>query len=41
MITFGDGLNDNEMLQFAGTGVAMANGVQQTKEAASFITNSA
>lgn len=39
-IAFGDGLNDIEMLQAAGVGVAMGNGTEQTKQAADFITKS-
>ncbi|MBM6617606.1 Cof-type HAD-IIB family hydrolase [Bacillus suaedaesalsae] len=40
VVAFGDGLNDIEMLQFAGTGVTMGNGVKQAKEVASFVTKS-
>lgn len=36
---FGDGLNDIEMLQTVGTGVAMGNGVKEAKEHAKFITS--
>lgn len=36
-IAFGDGLNDIEMLQAVGLGVAMENGHQQTKEVADII----
>ncbi len=35
---FGDGFNDIEMLQFVGTGVAMANGREVTKAAADHVT---
>jgi len=35
---FGDGLNDLEMLEAAGTGVAMGNAVPQLKELANMIT---
>ncbi|WP_027408293.1 Cof-type HAD-IIB family hydrolase [Anoxybacteroides tepidamans] len=37
---FGDGLNDLEMLQFAGTGVAMGNAKEEVKEVADFVTKS-
>lgn len=37
---FGDGLNDLEMLQFVGTGIAMANGFEELKARADFITDS-
>ncbi len=37
---FGDGLNDLEMIQFVGTGVAMANGYDQLKEVADYVTDS-
>lgn len=40
VVAFGDGLNDIEMLQFAGNGVAMGNGVKQVKEVASLVTKS-
>ncbi len=35
---FGDGLNDLQMIEFAGTGVAMGNAVPELKKAADFIT---
>ncbi|MGM7720203.1 Cof-type HAD-IIB family hydrolase [uncultured Metabacillus sp.] len=35
---FGDGLNDLEMIEFVGTGVAMGNAVPSLKEIADFIT---
>lgn len=35
---FGDGLNDLEMIRFAGTGVAMGNAVPELKGAADFVT---
>ncbi|MGR6897965.1 Cof-type HAD-IIB family hydrolase [Rummeliibacillus sp. BSL5] len=38
-IAFGDGLNDVEMLQAAGTSVAMGNGHPKAKEAATFVTD--
>lgn len=37
---FGDGLNDLEMLQFVGTGVAMDNGFEELKRQADFVTDS-
>jgi len=39
-MAFGDGLNDVEMLSLVGTGVAMGNGVEEAKKAASFVTTS-
>ena len=38
IIAFGDGLNDAEMLRFAGIGVAMGNAEDATKAAADFVT---
>ncbi|HET7629451.1 MAG TPA: Cof-type HAD-IIB family hydrolase [Bacillales bacterium] len=38
VIAFGDGLNDIEMLRFAGIGVAMGNAQPETKAAADFVT---
>ncbi|MCZ8539377.1 Cof-type HAD-IIB family hydrolase [Psychrobacillus psychrodurans] len=38
-VAFGDGLNDIEMLQFAGTSVAMGNCVKELKEHATFVTD--
>lgn len=38
-IAFGDGLNDVEMLQFVGTGVAMGNSVDELKKHATFVTD--
>ncbi|GMB08621.1 phosphatase [Thermolongibacillus altinsuensis] len=35
---FGDGLNDIEMLQFVGTGVAMGNAKEEVKQIADFVT---
>jgi len=35
---FGDGLNDIEMLQFVGTGVAMGNAREEVKKVADFVT---
>lgn len=37
---FGDGLNDIEMIQYVGTGVAMANGFKELKVAADIVTDS-
>lgn len=37
-IAFGDAHNDIEMLQFAGIGVAMGNGYEETKKAADYVT---
>lgn len=37
-VAFGDGSNDLDMIQFAGTGVAMANAVDELKSAADFVT---
>lgn len=37
---FGDGLNDLEMIQYVGTGVAMANGFDELKVVADIITDS-
>jgi len=37
---FGDGLNDLELMQFVGTGVAMENGFEELKAASDFITTS-
>lgn len=38
-VAFGDGLNDIEMLQFAGTSVAMGNCVEELREHATFVTD--
>lgn len=35
---FGDALNDLEMLRYVGTGIAMGNGLDETKVAADFVT---
>ena len=35
---FGDGMNDIEMLQTAGTGIAMGNGAEAAKKAADYVT---
>lgn len=40
MIAFGDGQNDQTMLQFAKVGVAMENAVESLKEVADFVTKS-
>src|SRR5699024_8512619 len=37
---FGDGLNDMEIIQFVGTGVAMENGFEELKATADFVTDS-
>lgn len=37
-VAFGDGANDINMLEMAGTGVAMGNAVPEAKEAADFVT---
>ncbi|MBB6449450.1 hypothetical protein HNR44_001399 [Geomicrobium halophilum] len=37
-VAFGDALNDIEMLQYVGTGIAMGNGLDETKEAADLVT---
>lgn len=38
VIAFGDSMNDYEMIQRAGTGVAMGNAVEPLKEAADYVT---
>ena len=38
-IAFGDGGNDLEMIEYAGTGVAMGNGVDEVKAAADYVTD--
>lgn len=38
VIAFGDSMNDLEMIQFAGTGVAMGNAIPELKAAADFVT---
>ena len=38
VIAFGDTTNDNEMIEYSGTGVCMINGSDDTKAAADFIT---
>ena len=40
MIACGDGYNDLSMIQFAGLGVAMENGVLPVRQAADFVTRS-
>ncbi len=35
---FGDGLNDLQMIEYVGTGVAMGNAVPELKEIADFVT---
>ncbi|WP_261133824.1 Cof-type HAD-IIB family hydrolase [Bacillus sp. Marseille-Q3570] len=38
VVAFGDGLNDLEMLEFAGTGIAMGNSKEPAKRVADFVT---
>lgn len=38
ILVFGDGINDARMLRWAGTGVAMGNGVREAKETADYVT---
>lgn len=38
-IAFGDSMNDLEIIQAAGTGVAMGNGVEELKKAADYVTS--
>ena len=38
IMVFGDGPNDAKMLAWAGTGVAMGNGVEEAKAAADYVT---
>lgn len=40
VIAFGDGLNDKEMLQFVGTGIAMGNAKQEVQQVADIVTSS-
>ncbi len=40
LMAFGDGYNDKTMLEYAGMGVAMSNGVEATKAAADYIAPS-
>lgn len=39
-VAFGDGLNDLEMIEYVGTGIAMGNAFEELKEKAGFVTNS-
>ncbi len=39
ILVFGDGPNDAEMLRWAGTGVALGNGVEEAKAAADYVTS--
>ena len=39
IMTIGDGNNDVEMLEFAGTGIAMGNGTESAKKAANYVTD--
>ena len=38
LIAFGDGYNDISMIQYAGLGIAMENGKEETKAAADYVT---
>lgn len=38
IVSFGDDLNDREMLQICGTGVAVSNAIQEVKEVADEVT---
>ena len=38
VMAFGDGYNDLSMIEYAGMGVSMANGVDEVKENADFVT---
>ena len=38
LMAFGDSENDNEMLRYAGTGVAMGNAVEALKTEADYVT---
>jgi hydroxymethylpyrimidine pyrophosphatase-like HAD family hydrolase len=40
-IAFGDGGNDNDMLEYVGLGIAMGNGAEQLKQKADFVTKKA
>ena len=37
-MAFGDGYNDLSMIEYAGMGISMANGVEGVKERANYIT---
>ena len=39
LMAFGDSENDNEMLRYAGTGVAMGNALEETKAASDYVTD--
>ena len=39
-MAFGDGPNDVEMLSFAGTGICMANGHEESKRISDYVTKS-
>src|SRR5699024_1999493 len=39
IIAFGDGDNDLEMIDYAGVGVAMENGIDELKHIANYVTN--
>ncbi len=38
-VAFGDSMNDYEIVQAAGTGIAMGNSVQKLKDAADYVTD--
>jgi hydroxymethylpyrimidine pyrophosphatase-like HAD family hydrolase len=38
-VAFGDGPNDLQMLEYAGTGVCLGDGSQEAKDKADYITN--
>ena len=38
-VAFGDGPNDLQMLEYAGTGVCLGDGSEEAKEKADYITN--
>jgi Cof subfamily protein (haloacid dehalogenase superfamily) len=40
VIAFGDGLNDVDMIQYVGTGIAMGNAKEEVKKAANLVTRS-
>jgi hydroxymethylpyrimidine pyrophosphatase-like HAD family hydrolase len=38
-VAFGDSMNDYEIVQAAGTGIAMGNSVQKLKDTADYVTD--
>ena len=40
VIAIGDSMNDYDMIEYAGFGVAMANGIEAVKDIADYITTS-